>query len=233
MIAAILVLGPRAVYATRAREVCPGCKYDLEGLPSHGTCPECGVWYAAKVVQRVGWKFRWAIVPRILVAMLLPAAGPFLTVAQLAWAMRAHYGWTWSAAWYQSAERDLSQAVVFTFPFLVNSWVLVGLPRGGKVADGMRMRGVDAPGFWRSLLMSSLGGVVAMPALGGAAWVDRMYMDGLVLYIAAMLLVAGAMVAGHWVARMLGPFWREGGMEAEGGLARARRNEAPGRRTGS
>src|SRR5689334_1981102 len=166
MVAAILALGPRAVYATRAREVCPGCKYDLEGLPAQGICPECGVWYAAKVVQRVGWKFRWAIVPRILVAMLVPAAGPFMTVAQLAWIMQRHYGWPWEAAWYQSAERDLSAAAFFTLPFLLNSWALIGLPRAGKVTDGMKPRGVDAPGFWRSLLLSSLLGVLAMPVVG-------------------------------------------------------------------
>lgn len=28
--------------------VCPGCGYDLTGLASHGTCPECGVVFGVK-----------------------------------------------------------------------------------------------------------------------------------------------------------------------------------------
>jgi hypothetical protein len=188
--------------------VCPNCKYDLEGLPAKGICPECGRVYGEKVVLRVGWKFRWAIVPRVLVAMLVPAIGPFMSVWELAWIMQAKYQWTWDAAWYQSAERELSTAVLFTVPFLINSWVLVGLPRRGKVTEGTKLRGVDAPGFWRALVMSSVAGTLAMSSMGVVAWIDRVYFDAGFLYFMAVLLVLAAMGAGHWLAMTIGSFWK-------------------------
>jgi hypothetical protein len=179
-------------------------------LPAKGTCPECGQTYLEKVVLKVGWKFRWAIVPRIVIAMLVPANGPFMSVWELAWIMRARYAWTWDAAWYQSAERELSTTVLFTVPFLINSWVLVGLPRRENVTEGMKLRGVDAPGFWRALLMSSVAGVLAMSSMGVVAWIDRVYFDAGFLYFLAVLLVIVAMGLGHWVARIFGPFWKAG-----------------------
>jgi hypothetical protein len=204
------VLGPRAVYGTKFRQVCPKCRYDLEGLPAQGTCPECGGFYYEKVVERVGWKFQWWIIPRILVAMLVPALGPFISVSLLAWIMMARYGWTWEIAWFQSSERDLSTAVIFTLPYLLNSWVLIGLPKKGSVEHGSKLRGVDAEGCWRSLVLSTLTGSVAMSSVGAVAWIDRVYFDALFLYILALGLVIAAMGVGHWVARILGPFWKSG-----------------------
>ena len=36
-------------------EVCPGCAYQLEGLPPEGVCPECGRAYDQRTVFLYGW----------------------------------------------------------------------------------------------------------------------------------------------------------------------------------
>ena len=36
-------------------DVCPGCAYQLEGLPPERVCPECGRAYDQKTIILYGW----------------------------------------------------------------------------------------------------------------------------------------------------------------------------------
>lgn len=56
IIAAVNATPPAEVANNVLRlDVCPGCAYQLEGLPPEGVCPECGRAYDQKTVILYGW----------------------------------------------------------------------------------------------------------------------------------------------------------------------------------
>jgi len=184
---AAAVTVPVAVMASVERTLCPLCRYDLRGLPPSGTCPECGGYYAEKVVVRRRWDFRWERLPGIAAAMLTAAISPpIAAVAHAAIYVLAN-GWTWDASWYQTMERNFEGVPLLALPFFLNACTLVANASGFK--------------FWWELTVSVAMGLLASGALAAAYWYHIRIADISVVLVVLYANIFVLMIFGRFLVR--------------------------------
>lgn len=121
---------------------CPGCAYDLSGLPLVGVCPECGLEYdGTKSFVPPRWEFCWTLRRSFVLTAMCPsfALGPLLcTLAWYGLARHSHISpeLAWRFAFdganrYYDSGDDFASAV---FPyFLWMLFVAATLKRVGRV----------------------------------------------------------------------------------------------------
>jgi hypothetical protein len=154
--------------------------------------------YHKATIVRVGWEFRWRVIPRIIVAMVMPAIGPTLFLHSYAGILYKVYNWPWWAAWYQAAERELvGIGAVLSIPFLINSWAVVALPStDGKGHLKLNDR-IERPDFWPRLGTSAGLGALLLASCAFVPYLHRRYFDAMWMLLPALAVLCIVLLSVH------------------------------------